>query len=87
MFPRLRGPIQYIQFLIYSSKGLFVMLNVCFAPGDSDFYGGSKTVEFKPGEREKPFAVIAINDNDPEVIFCLFVCLFFYNPFFFVKFA
>ena len=34
-------------------------------PGD--FFGESKAVKFQPGEREKTFPVVALNDNIPEV--------------------
>ena len=34
-------------------------------PGD--FFGESKAVKFQPGEREKTFPVVALDDNIPEV--------------------
>ena len=49
------------------------MLNKCtfLSPGDSDFFGSVKTVQFKAGEREKTFPVIARDDVTPEVCTCM----------------
>lgn len=35
--------------------------------GSDDFFGSTKTVEFKPGEFEKQFPIIVRGDDLPEV--------------------